>query len=308
MNITEAVGINDTSHFEQPQLDDIALIALPIGFILALCIIIANSVTIIAIIKVDLLWEKYAILVGSYSAADTLVGVANIITLVKDIVLQKQIESITCVWKRILLDNVNLYGPAVSHWHTVILTIDRYVAVQYPLTYNQKMTDNRVKVMILLAWLMTGAEASIESIWNGTNCILQSRIRPLIITVHLMVIMVINLILYMKIWTIAKRQQQKILDVNSIGTSSSSKKRGLYFDKATRMVFAVVVLFTVLWIPYVVFNVLLSAGRPNNISFQAIAGFIGNCNSLINNVVYFLLNKDFQYASKKVLHCRQGSN
>ena len=224
MNITESGGLNNISNAALPPLDDIALIALPMGLILALCIIIINSVTIIAIIKVDLLWEKYAILVGSYSAADTLVGVLTCVAVLKDIVFIRKVESITCVWKRILLDNVNLYGPMVSHWHTVILTIDRYVAVQYPLTYNQKMTSNTVKVMILLAWFLAGTEVSIKSIWNGTNCILHSRIRPLIITGHLVIIIVINLILYINIWTVARRQQRKITNVNSLTGSNDKQK------------------------------------------------------------------------------------
>ena len=46
-----------------------------LGFVLANIIIIANCVTLIAIIKVEVLWEKYAVIVGSYCLADMLVGV-----------------------------------------------------------------------------------------------------------------------------------------------------------------------------------------------------------------------------------------
>ena len=147
-----------------------------------------------------------------------------------------------------------------------------------------------------------------QSCAEVANCILHSRIRPLIITGHLVIITVINLILYIQIWTVARRQQRKITNVNSLTGSNDKQKRGPHFDKATRMVFAVVVLFTVLWSPYVAVHALMSAGRINNLSLQAIAGFIGNCTSVVNNGLYFLLNKDFRYAYKKVLNYRQGPN
>ena len=303
-NITETqlsnISILDTS------LDSVSIIAVPLGILLGLAIIIANLITITAIIKVDILWEKYAVLVGSYSAADILVGMMNIQAIVKDIALRDVIVNVTCGWKRILLDNLNLFGPAVSHWHTVIMTIDRFVAIQYPLTYHQKMTSLKVKALIAFAWLIGAAEASLESMWQGADCTLGHRIRTQLITVHLAIIIIINTSLYTRIWVIARKQRHKIIAVCTSGQTTAPQKSKPRFDKATKMVFTAVLLLMALWSPLIILNVIIMLTGHDICIARVITAFIGTANSLVNNVIYFILNKDFQYAYKKILTCTHG--
>lgn len=90
-------------------------------------------------------------------------------------------------------------------------------------------------------------------------------------------------------------------------TSQSRAKDLLNKRKIIKMLFLVVALFTLCWLPYVINKLLnIFPPRPDYVPpdlFVFVGNFLGLLNSVANPLVYAVLNKNFRTAFKNLLRC-----
>ena len=156
-----------------------------------------------------------------------------------------------------------------------------------------------MKILIAIASIASLIEAIIQLIvtWvHYDNC----EYGVLVMTVdlfHVTAILVINAGLYKRIWLVARRQT---LQIEAQTPHSNIRKT---IDKTTIMVFVIVILTYILWMPYFLGQICiyflrdkLDNGRAGGLS--GVTSILGFSTCIINNVVYAALNKDFKAAYK----------
>ena len=281
------------------SIDGIDIFTMTSASLLGLVIIITNSITLTAIIKVEILWEKYAILVGSYCVADILVGITIIIYTAKKLFLNIMIQGIECEWHKLLVYDIEVISVCVTQLHGVAMTIDRFVAIQYPLTYHQKMTPERLKMIIASIWILGIMLLVVEPILHGFSCAeLETNYRQYFQLLFTCLLLILNSILYIKIWFIVRKKKHTMVHSFITGQNNTTKNN-IHIDKATKMVFIVIVVTVLMQFPYIILY--MFSGRNKMDVYQSIAAMIYVSNALVNNFVYYFVNEDFKYAFKKIL-------
>ena len=61
----------------------------------------------------------------------------------------------TCEWKYILVYSFDALTQILSSWHTVLLTIDRHIAVCCPFQYHKIMSPKIQKILIIVVWMIS---------------------------------------------------------------------------------------------------------------------------------------------------------
>ena len=253
---------------------------------------IANVLTFIAILVYDHSRENYIVLIASLNFSDILVGFSLMLEPLR-------FHSDLAISLQILTLIVGYLGTFVSHWHTVTLSIDRFIAVQYALNYHSIMSPFRLKLLVVAPWTIGSVETLLFPLVlyaGGLNSVRKQKFISLMSTIHLLVIFFINVAIYCKLWTVARRQLQQQQD-NTTRVS-----------KATVMVMVIVALFGLLWGPVIIVDLWYCVAIDNldsslsRVYYYSIVG--GQSISLINCVVYVYVNKNLRKLLSKNVKCR----
>ena len=262
-----------------------------INVTLGIVIFIVNVLTLIAIILYDRAWENYIMLIASLTLADALVG----LSLILELLHCKDDVGFTVT---LFLFITNSLTISISQWHTVALSIDRWIAVYRALNYHSIMSPFRIKLLVAASWVIGSVEMLIISLLyhlSHKNNDLAFRSIYMLTAGHLIVIFSINAVIYGRLWAAARRQRRQIAQLQQQQDNTTG------VNKATIMVMVIVALFGLLWAPQIFANAwFFIAGNRNSTvtKVRDYAGIAGFCNSLINCVVYVFFNKNL----RKVLH------
>ena len=290
------------AYYRMDAINDFSAVTVSLEFVFYSVIIVVNLLIFCTIMKMENT-ENYTFIIASLSLSDALVGLNQIIA---NILFLLNVEDVWCnfgsAFVRICL---LIFGTLTSQWHTVVLSVDRYLAVQYALTYSSMVTPLRLKLMVLSAWvigaLITLLLAVIE--YFQPPCIDNARISrigfPVVMLSEYLATTIINAVIYVKLWLVARKHRNQITAFEGQvqrDTSSNSKK-------ATVIVFLIVVVCGVLWFPYIISIFLTLFGKPSLSaaaeSYQGVLSNIGCSNSLINSLIYVIMNKNIRMAMKQ---------
>ena len=264
-----------------------------INVTLGIVIFIVNVLTLIAIILYDRAWENYIILIASLTLADALVG----LSLILELLHCKDDLGFTGT---LFVHIASYLTTFISQWHTVVLSIDRWIAVYRALNYHSIMSPFRIKLLVATSWVIGSVEMLIFLLLHhlgGKNNDLAFRSIYILAAGHLIIIFSINAVIYGRLWTAARRQRRQIAQLQQQQDNTTA------VNKATIMVMVIVALFGLLWAPLIFANAWFSITGNRNSTLNKVhdyARIVGFCNSLINCVVYVFFNKNL----RKLLHER----
>ena len=282
---------NDTVSHDTSEVDTSIVLALLITYGFMLFAI--NLFTLIAIVKHHTMREKYGILVGSFCMADIFVGMCLVFVALDSLLLIA-----TCAVDYAFHFSLQKYGPFVSMNHTVCMTIDRFIAIKYPLHYHQIMTPSKLKMLVTIAWIVPGVVLFPDMFFFiGVPCKSDPYPVPVLLefikeVMYFVIVFIVNVVLYLQIWCAVKKMQAHVW-----ATNQSECQPGK--DKLTVMVFLITVMSIILWTPYLTGKIL-----KVDVNILVILAAVGLCNSLVNNIIYASVNKDFKRAYAKMLHCK----
>ena len=170
--------------------------------ILALIILFSNTVEIILILrcKSKKLFDK---LLLSLALSDILVGLAVIafksIGLVRHNALP-WLEGEDCA-------NIFIISSNFSMSNLIFITVDRFLAVRFPVKHRILLTERRVNTVIALVWFLSAVSTTLFSIikfeWRGANESL------LILSGFLLLIGVAMMVVYIKIFYLISKRTAK---------------------------------------------------------------------------------------------------
>lgn len=284
-----------------------------LGFVkglLILVILAGNGVVMFSFnrYKFDLpMATKYFIL--SMSAADILLGV---------IYLPLEIALTTGGSRVLKLQGVCIVRQAsgmgiylailLNHF---ALAVDRYIAILHPLRYYAILKRRNVVIVLLVIWLCSCFVTTVPMMadpWrdlprtNATrSCGPYREIWPIVdkygLLVFLILVVTIPVILYIRIFLVARKQQRVLAAVRQSSAVTSGNQR------TAKLMTLLQFLFLAFWIPFIATIPLYFMDLNMNIKSIVIRTslFIANCNSAVNPFIYSLLRKEFKLVFKNFL-------
>ncbi|XP_067241586.1 trace amine-associated receptor 13c-like [Chanodichthys erythropterus] len=186
----------------------------------------------------------------------------------------------------------------------IIISVDRYIAVNDPLRYPMKVNNSRVVVSIVVNWIFSFIynfyllyEFLLYPERNHTcvgECIIYVKLENIILDAFVCLVAPCWVIipLYVKICFVAKRQAKHL---NSVTDKKAKSEK-----KAARTLGIVVLVYLLCWMPYYLIS--LSLGHDENDALIVnVMYWIVCINSCMNPLIYAMFYRWFRLSAKYIL-------
>lgn len=293
------------------------------GLVFMFCIIISclfgNTLVCVAIVKFSYLQSHSRNFIFSLALSDVMVAA---LVLPFDIIY----------W--ITFPRWPLGGFACNLWNSLFfllltasvlnltsISIDRFLAVVYPLRYNVWMTPNLNKFMIACVWIYSLGIAVLiffllEPPADGMYSFdLNPFFHGFLLIGNVVFPFLIMIILYSKIYIIAKRHARRAgaaTSSTSDSSSSSSRRKFARELKLAKTLGIVVLCFVICWLPFEIINVMILVDEGVVTCAMEIADTVAcwfaYMHSSVNPLLYAFASSEFRRAFKKLLFInREGT-
>ena len=223
--------------------------------------IILNIVTIHAIRKTALLPKPLRTLLLSLAASDVGVGMLVQPLYISILVSRLNQKRIDCISYKGLYVVINFFCIS-SLLNVVTISVDRFLAVQLHLRYQEFVIHKRVIVAVISIWLFSAVICS-DLFWAPLVIIYQV-IRLVIMTVCFILVVIV----YWRIYIVLKRHKEQIQDLQveeaEQGVQNGDLSNFLKLRKSALGTFCVCIVFLLCYLPlYILFCLLLA--RPSSL-------------------------------------------
>ncbi|XP_055063771.2 trace amine-associated receptor 13c [Misgurnus anguillicaudatus] len=186
----------------------------------------------------------------------------------------------------------------------IIVSVDRYIAVNDPLRYPTRLNINRAALAIIVNWLFSFVYCFIllyESFISPEKnhrcigeCILYIKLGYIITDVLVTLVTPCSVIisLYMKICFVARQQAQHL--------NSVSDKKAMSEKKAAKTLGIVVMVYILCWIPYYIAALILGQETSDSLVIN-IMYWVLCTNSCMNPIIYAMFYRWFRISAKYIL-------
>ena len=208
--------------------------------------------------------------------------------------------------------------------HLLVISLDRYIAITRPYSYKSKMDHYKSGVVITFVWIVSFCVSFIPVHlgWNTPNGHVQNYDTPgrcvftwntsynlfdgiMLFFVPLFLMCAV----YVRIVLIANRQAKAIGKVmvnpyRNESTCNNTHHKQIDEHKAIKIIAIVMGCFVVCWVPYFTMFTFTTVcdWQISDVCYQ-VALWLGYTNSLVNPLIYGLLNREFRRAFKIILSC-----
>ncbi|XP_028399669.1 histamine H2 receptor-like [Dendronephthya gigantea] len=277
---------------------------------LAVCIIAINVLVVYLFATKDYLRTKTNSFLVSLALSDLLTGSLSIpLFLTCTTTLKAQICLASGLFYR---------GIAVSTMaHIMVVTLERYVAVMFPMRYYRMVTKGRVWFFIASVWCFSLFYATLQLAWlnvgnhNLTNAQLHRKYeKPYnLIGVFLCfaIPLCIMLFCFSRMFLVIRRQVKRIRKQAEL--AADPRNRSIASDKRALVIFAAMLgIFTICWLSWYIMLFQAQIGKnaflPEILS--DILDFLRFGTSFFNPMLYTFLKNDFRRAVCSLLrdHCQ----
>lgn len=220
-----------------------------------------------------------------------------------------------------------------SIFSLLAIAIDRYLAVKIPLRYKELMTGKTAREIISILWILSfviglipffgwnnkhmscrnsgsGANATVGG--GGRSCELTCYFESVVdmqymvyfnFFVCVLLPLLLMLAVYLKIFTVARRQLRQI-ELKCVGNGDSHHHGLLQREiRAAKSLSIIVGLFAVCWLPVHILNCLTlfyqDLHKPGAVMYAAI--ILSHANSAVNPIIYAYRIQDFRNTFRKIL-------
>ena len=196
----------------------------------------------------------------------------------------------------------------------LLVTLDRFIAVQLPLRYRDILNTTRVHFLIGIVWVIIIIVIIIGIAMAHSNLPKKNRMNILItamvaLTLFSMLVLIgVNLVVFREV----KRQIEFLISI-TISPDSSKSSRDIFKKQERRsayLCFAMAFSFIICWLPGVIIGCVTLTDKNTNVNimsithtdlFLGIAGLLIALNMIFNPSIYVLLKEDVKLAIKNLL-------
>ncbi|XP_022086743.1 melatonin receptor type 1A-like [Acanthaster planci] len=211
----------------------------------------------------------------------------------------------------------------------LLVTIDRYVAVVYPLKYKKILTGRRAKITVITVWLLTNIYSLVSSIkanWKSDYnhnlfvCTFDgpgNELAAFLLTILSMAIILIIILMYLRILIIARSQAVMIAAQHPLVTITGELQSPPPVNrKSFTTIFIVTMTLFVGWLPSLVMGLMR---RSDEISpqWRVASQIVLASVSWLNVIIYYVRNQAFRETGQTFLRkitrnccglCKENNN
>ena len=273
-------------------------------------IFLENLLTILVILRIPNLRTKTNMIIFSLAVTDFLTGIIMMID--GEIFLQNFPIATACTILWILW----LTPPITSIFHLVVVTLDRYIAILYPLHYHVYFTTQRIIACLIFCWvtpLVLTTSLTTHVKWKVSRALMDTPVQlSYLLVLAIVPLSLILIVLYVQIF---REIRYKHLATNSIAPTYPSNVT--HNTKTTGTIFCTVGCFIVCWFPFlfciiivIIFNYENESGMSNTLALwtQNLLS-LAMLNSAFNPIIYVLRMKSFRTGYVKLfstLSCKKN--
>ena len=286
----------------------LSLLTAIIGSVFFIVITLGNLMIVIAVVKDPLkkLRSPFNYFVVNLAVADLIVGIISMPIGIYNHTLE-YLKTKPDVLKRVF--TVTLFiSLTASLLCLITLSVDRYVAITFPMKYRSNLTWRKCWIGSFIIWILS---LSLPLIYLKVGYI-----NYLMIYVNTaVVIAAITLVMtYIRIYKFLRGQIQRMKEISRT-TSNETKmlesKRTLQQKKVTRVFLWILVLFLVCYIPATIIVYILQFCATCHCEsihvMRDTTFYLLTVNSCMNPFVYALKNKHYRHALTQVWKNSRGS-
>ena len=280
------------------------------GFLimLSVAIIAINAMVIFLFFRREYLQTKTNSLLLSLAFSDLSVGLLGIPT---NILCNAMLEEPVCVASVVLYRFVGVS----TMYHILVITLERYTFVIYPMKYINIVTVPRLMKLIATVWFFSLFVSLIRFSWNEPDKLLEKNLTQRIKDISLiyniagavfcfLLPLVIMAISYGRMFLVIHRQVKEIKSqYRHCRTAGARRKPPIATEARALIIFAtMLVIFAVCWSSWYVLAILLFT---NNIQVLPVAllqtmDFCRFGVALVNPILYAFLKRDFARALRSL--------
>lgn len=200
---------------------------------------------------------------------------------------------------------VDILCSTASIVNLCMISVDRHLAINSPLTYHSQMTPKRARASIAFAWLLAFFCASLSVVTVIGK--LAGKMYAIFISFTAFFIPLLILIgVYSKIAFVALRQVRTICAANAGIEHGVQREHNVTFRRelrVTKMLGLVVGAFGLCWGPFFSIVVLYAvcSSCPDDYGWVNISKWLHYANSTLNPLVYMLFTRTFRSAFRRLL-------
>ena len=203
---------------------------------------------------------------------------------------------------------IDILCSTASIVNLCMISVDRHLAINSPLTYNTCMTPKRARASIAVAWLFAFLCATL-SIVTVVNSIMPvaGRVYAIFIAFTAFFIPLLILIgVYSKICCVALRQVREIRNAHSRVQHGIQREHNITIRrelKITKTLGIVVGAFILCWGPFFSLVVVYAVCKtcPDGRDWVGLTKWLHYSNSTLNPLIYMLFTRTFRSAFKRLL-------
>ena len=221
-----------------------------------------------------------------------------------------------------LMEGTKDIALASSIYNLLAISLDRCLAVYWPLRYPNLMTKRKVILILSLVWGLSLAIALIRNFWIHTTTgaeydAINSRYNNFLLIFVLLIPCITVSVINVKIMLTIRKQALQVMALrqshahNAIQADDPDENQAELARKRRGTVACalIVIVFVVSWIPRVSFNIQYAisgdVGEVNAL-LHKISIFFFIVQSSINPVIYSFFRGDFRQAAVKLLRCKNN--
>ena len=170
------------------------------------------------------------------------------------------------------------------------VTIDRVIAIRFPFKYVGVMTTKHAFVGIVVVWI-------VSLVFGILYAPSTSLVPRMYIALYSAILLFTTIIMYIYIFIIAKRQENRIQNIQQGSNGIAAEK------KVAKTIFTVVGIYALCWLPILVLPVIVNPStHPIQFSksFQWVQTVL-SCNSAFNPYIYCMRSRKYRTAFSKIL-------
>ncbi|XP_072176082.1 QRFP-like peptide receptor [Diadema setosum] len=296
-----------------------------IQLIFAIAGIVGNFLVMAVLFKRRAKSHSTDTLIGGLAGADFITSILIIPVPVASSVPTSFLGELYC---RIVSTAILLWSSITASTYLLMsISVERYIAVVFPLYFNRNFNRRRVSMFIILVWVMSVISVLfgfiVKTVDDETHtCELDYHYPTgqVIIAYYWFSLRMVIPCLSMVITQILiarelSKQASLFSHVSRTGGKAGGTQTSFHIvarERVIKMMFIVIAIYLICWSPnqiaYLGFNLGWVPASFNHSSLQKVLVFLGFLNSCANPIIYAARFPEFRTAVKEMMTCSAGKN